>query len=356
MTFLKALPASRVKPAMEAPALRWGILGTGWIAGKFVESVKAHTKQIITAAGSRDQDKANAFAARWGIESAYGSYEALVEAGDIDVIYVATPHNLHHRHVLLALEAGKHVLVEKPMAIDYAQATEMVALARRKGVFFAEALWTFFLPKFDVLEQIFDSGVLGEIKSVYTEYGEYLPRTHRIFDPRLAGGPLLDLGTYPVALLAKLLGVPHAVVGLGQPDPSGVNGQLAVVMQNDRGNIGTMSTSLYGFTPTNAAIVGTGGTVRFSSEFHLPGAFELASVDGGSALMDSGTVHRYDEPRGAHFEGIYYEAAEVARCVAGGKLETPCRPLDASLETMATLDKIRAATGIDFSEANLTLV
>jgi len=350
MTILTTLPTSRIKPAMEAPPLRWGLLGTGWIAAKFTESVKAHTKQIIAAVGSRDRDKAEAFAAQWDVGTAYGSYEALVEADDIDVIYVATPHNLHHRHVLLALEAGKHVLVEKPMALDHAQAAEMVALSRQKGLFFAEALWTYFLPKFDVLEQVFTSGVLGEIKSVYTEYGEYLPREHRIFDPTLAGGPLLDLGTYPVSLLAKLLGVPQSVVGLGQQDPSGVNGQLAVVMQNGGGNIGTMATTLYGFSPTNAAIVGTNGAVRFLSEFHLPGGFEITSRDGGSALMDGGLMLRYEEPRGAHFEGLYYEAAEVARCIAEGKLETPCRPLDASLETMATLDKIRAAIGIDFLE------
>ena len=103
----------------------------------------------------------------------------------LDVIYVATPHNLHHAHVLLALGAGKHVLVEKPMALNRAQAAEMVALAREKGVFFAEALWTYFLPKFDVLQQVFDAGILGEIKSVHTDYGEYFTRDHRIFDPGL---------------------------------------------------------------------------------------------------------------------------------------------------------------------------
>jgi predicted dehydrogenase len=346
MTFLKALPTSRVKPAMQAPELRWGILGTGWIAGKFSESVKAHTKQTIAAVGSRKQGSADAFAAAWGVGEAYGGYEALVAAKDVDVIYVATPHNMHHEHVRLALEAGKHVLVEKPMALNRAQAADMVALARAKKLFFAEALWTFFLPKFDVLQQVFESGALGEIKSVYTEYGEYLPREHRIFDARLAGGPLLDLGTYPVSLLAKLLGVPRQLVGLGQMDPSGVNGQLSVVLRNEAGSLGAMSTTLYGFTPTNAAIVGTEGTVRFPTEFHLPGSFELRSFDGSTAL-------KYDEPRGQHFDGLYFEAAEVARCIAEGRLETPCRPLDASLETMATLDKIRQCVGIDFAEAGL---
>jgi predicted dehydrogenase len=346
MTFPVSLPRSRLVPPMEAPALRWGVLGPGWIAEQFIASVRAHTRQSIAAVGSRTQDKADAFAHKWEVATAYGSYEALVTDPTLDVVYVATPHNMHHEHVLLALGAGKHVLVEKPMGLNRAQGAEMVALAREKGVFFAEALWTYFLPKFDVLQQVLDSGILGEIKSVYTEYGEYFTRGHRIFDARLAGGPLLDLGTYPVSLLTKLLGVPQQVVGVAQADPSGVIGQLSVILTDVAGNQGTMSTTLYGFTPTNAVILGTGGTVRFGSEFNLPGPFEVISADGR-------TVLRYEEPAGRHFEGLFFEAAEVARCIAAGKPETPYRPLQSSLDTMATLDRIRKAVGVGFGEAGL---
>lgn len=344
MDFPKTLPASRIPPAADTPRLRWGVLGTGWIAAKFVESVKAHTGQEIAAVGSRSRASAGAFAARWGVPRAWESYEALVADPGLDVIYVATPHNLHRDHVLMAIEAGKHVLVEKPMALNQAQAAEMVAAARRRGVFLAEALWTFFLPKFDVLRQVLDAGVIGEIRSVHTEYGEYLPRDHRIFDPALAGGPLLDLGTYPAAFMESLLGPAERVVGLGQPDPSGVNGQLSVVMANARGALGALSTTLYGFTPTNAAIVGERGSIRFDGEFHLPGPFEVRSRDGAAVL-------RHEEPRGAHFEGLYYQAAEVARRIAAGERETPCRPLAASLATMALLDAIRDCVGIDFAAA-----
>ncbi|MFJ1311469.1 Gfo/Idh/MocA family protein [Agrobacterium sp. P15N1-A] len=346
MPFPTALPTFRIKPAKDAPPLRWGILGTGWIAAKFTESVKVHTRQVIAAVGSRSQDSADRFAREWGVEKAYGSYEALVQAPDLDIIYVATPHGQHHEHALLAIEAGKHVLVEKPIALNHAQAAEMVAAARRKGVFFAEALWTYFLPKFDVFQQVLDAGLIGEIKSVYTEYGEYLPRDHRIFNPSLAGGPLLDLGIYPVSLLTQLLGVPSRVVGLATPDSAGVNGHLAVAMVNDRGAQGTMATTLYGFTPTNAAIVGTTGSIRFTTEFNLPGSFEVWSLDGSARL-------KYEEPRGAHFEGLYHQATSVAHTIAAGGLESPCRPLESSLDTMTTLDAIRKAVGIDFAEAGL---
>jgi predicted dehydrogenase len=340
------LPASRIAPASEAPILRWGILGSGWIAERFIESVRAHTKQDIVAVGSRSKDRAEEFASRMALKCAYGDYNELVAADDLDVIYVATPHNLHNEGVTLALNAGKHVFVEKPIALNRAQALEMVELARRKRLFFAEALWTFYLPKFDVLRQLLETKAIGQIKSVYTDYGEYFTRDHRIFDPKLAGGPLLDLGTYPVSLLTEIFGVPQRVVGLGQPDSSGVNGQLSAILTDADGNQGTVSTTLYGFTPTNAVIVGTEGTIRFDGPFLLPGAFVVTSADGSQTL-------RYEEPSGRHFEGLYYEAAEVARRISAGELETPHRTLDSSLKTMATLDMIRRAVGIDFSAAGL---
>ena len=341
-----SLPASRIAPANEAPTLRWGVLGSGWIAERFIESVRAHTKQDIVAVGSRRKDRAEEFASRMALKRAYGDYKELVAADDLDVIYVATPHNMHHDGVTLALNAGKHVLVEKPMALNRAQALQMVELARRKRLFFAEALWTFYLPKFDVLRQLLETKAIGQIKSVYTEYGEYFTPDHRIFDPKLAGGPLLDLGTYPVSLLTEIFGVPERVVGLGQPDPSGINGQLSAILTDAGGNQGTVATTLYGFTPTNAVIVGTEGTIRFDGPFLLPGAFVVTSADGSQAL-------RYEEPSGRHFEGLYYEAAEVARRISAGELETPHRSLDSSLKTMATLDMIRRAVGIDFSAAGL---
>jgi predicted dehydrogenase len=346
MPFPTSLPPSRIAPVTEAPSIRWGILGSGWIAERFIESVRAHTKQDLVAVGSRRKDRAEEFASRMGLKRAYGDYKELVAADDLDVIYVATPHNLHHEGVTLALNAGKHVFVEKPISLNHAQALEMVELARRKKLFFAEALWTYFLPKFDVLRQLLEAGAIGQIKSVYTEYGEYFTRDHRIFDPELAGGPLLDLGTYPVSFLTEIFGVPQRVVGLGQPDPSGVNGQLSAILLDADGNQGTVSTTLYGFTPTDAVIVGTEGAIHFESPFHLPGAFVVTSADGSQSL-------RYEEPSGRHFEGLYYQAAEVARRVRAGELETPYRSLDSSLKTMATLDMIRRAVGIDFSLAGL---
>lgn len=341
MTFPTVLPPSRIPDPMSAPPLRWGIMGTGWIAEQFTHAVQAKTRQVIAAVGSRGPESARRFADRHDIAVAYGSYEALVADDSLDVIYVATPHPSHRDHALLALEAGRHILVEKPIALNHTEAAEIAEAARSRNLFLAEALWTYFLPKFDVIDQLLEAGVLGEIKSVHTEYGEFFTRDHRIFDPALAGGPLLDLGTYPVSLLARLLGEARQVVGLKQDDPSGVHGQLAVVMLNAAGNLGTMATTLYGLTPTNAAVVGTKATLRFVSEFNLPGPFTLISADGTQRLD-------YTEPVGRHFEGLHFEAAEIARCIAAGATGTSKRPLEGTLATMLLLDKIREVAGIEY--------
>ncbi|OOY14490.1 Gfo/Idh/MocA family oxidoreductase [Thioclava sp. DLFJ4-1] len=345
MNFPTTLPQSRLGDPMQAPAIRWGLLGTGWIAQQFVRSATAHTQQIFSAVGSRNLDSARRFADAEGVPRAHGSYEDLVNDPDVDVIYVATPHNFHHEHVLLALNAGKHVLVEKPMGLNHAQASEMVSLARDKGLFFAEALWSYFLPKFDVIAQLLDDGVLGEISATYTDFGEYLPPDHRLFDARLAGGPLLDLGTYPVSLITRMMGAPDDIAGFGIDDPAGVNGQIALAMRHKTG-LSTLGTTPYGFTPTNAAVVGRQATLRFTTEVYLPGGFSLHNQANDSVLT-------YEERTGRHFEGLFWEAAEVARCISKGQTETACRPLDESLMGMATLDHIRRVLGIDFAQAGL---
>jgi predicted dehydrogenase len=194
MTFPRTFPASRVPDPMAAPALRWGVLGTGWIAERFTGSLRRNTRQQVVAVGSRSVASAKEFADRAGIGRAHGSYADLVADPEVDIVYVATPHNFHHEHALLALDAGKHVLVEKPIALNAAQATEVAARAAERGVYCAEALWTFYLPSYDVIRQLLDDGVLGDVRTVLADHGEWFPETHRILRHDLAGGALLDRG------------------------------------------------------------------------------------------------------------------------------------------------------------------
>lgn len=332
---MSAVPDSR-----DAPVLRWGILGPGWIARRFAESVQAHTDQVIAAVASRSLDRSKAFAESFGIPAAYGSYTELMADPEIDIVYVCTPHTEHHRAAVLALEAGKHVLIEKPIGINAEQARDVAQRAGVAGVFAAEAMWTFFLPKFDVIRQVLAAGTLGTITTVVAEYGEHFEPAHRIFDPELAGGPLLDLGTYPLALVTEVLGQPERLHAIGQPHASGVNGQLSAVMQFDGGAQAVTNTHVHNFTPSAATIVGTAATLAVDGPFNMPGGFEVRYPDG--------TRLRYNEPRGAHFEGLHYQAAAVARTIGAGGTQSPERPLAASIQTMETADEIRRQLSIGF--------
>ena len=339
-TFPATLPTARTPPSEAAPALRWGVLGTGWIAERFVGSLQRHTRQELLAVGSRDADRSAAFAGRHGLPRAYGSYEELVADPEVDVVYVATPHPAHHPCATLALEAGKHVLVEKPLALNAAQAGEIAELAAARGRFCAEALWTFFLPRFDVVRQLLDDGALGEVRTVHADHGEYFAAGHRILRHDLAGGPLLDLGTYPLALATWVLGPPDRILAAGQPHPAGVNGQAAAVLSDAHGNQAVLHTTLFSNTPTTATIAGTDGTLTLLGPFYQPGDLLLTSADGTRQLTAT-------EPRAAH-DALHFEAAEVARCVAAGRLETPVRPLAQSVTTIQAMDEIRRQLGIAF--------
>ena len=340
MTFPSSLPAPRTPDPMAAPVLRWGMIGTGWIAERFVAALQRHTRQQVLAVGSRERERAAAFAASHAVPRAHGSYEALVADADIDVVYVATPHPAHLACARLALEAGKPVLVEKPLGINASEAAEIARLAEDRGLFCMEALWTFFLPRLDVVRQLLEAGAAGEVRTVLADNGEAFAAGHRILRADLAGGPLLDLGTYPVALATWVLGEPARVLATGRPHPAGVNGQVAAILTDRHGNEAVLHTTLFSKTPTSATIAGTEATITLPGPFYMPGDIELTTADGASQL-------RYSEPRVAH-DALHFEAAEVARCIAEGRAESPLRPLADSVATLRVMDEIRSRCGIAF--------
>jgi predicted dehydrogenase len=336
-----ALPPPRTPDPMLAPPLRWGVLGPGWIAERFVGSLRRSTRQRVVAVASRDLGRAAAFASRWGVDRAYGGYQALVEDPEVDVVYVATPHNAHRPCALLAIEAGRHTLVEKPLALNAAEVQELAAAARGNGVFLMEALWTVFLPKFDVLRQVLADGLLGEVRSVLAEVGEHFGPEHRIMRADLAGGPLLDLGTYPVALATMVLGPAERVLASGQPAPSGVNGQASILVGHAGGAQSVLHTTLFSDTPTAATIAGTAATATIPGPFYQPGDLRVRFFDG--AALD----HR--EPAAGH-AALHFQAAHLAAAVGDGLLESPLRPLADSLATIRVLDEVRRQLGVVFAE------
>jgi predicted dehydrogenase len=340
-TFPDALPAARTPDPGTAPALRWGVMGTGWIAERFVASLQAHSSQQVVAVGSRSRDTADLFARRLGIERAHASYQDLVADSAIDVIYVATPHNAHLECALLALRAGKHTVVEKPLALDAREAMKIASAAAAGNLFCMEAHWTTFLPKYDILQQLLDSGALGDVMTVVADFGEWFPPQHRIFRSDLAGGPMHDLGTYLVSLVVKVFGSsPDQIVARSTTLDRGVTGQTAMIMTyGDRQAV--LHTTILVNTPTSATIAGTRATIAIDGPFYQPGGFTLTATDGARTL-------RYEEPRSAHLGGLHYQAAEVARRIGNGEVESPLRPLALTIETIAIMDEVRRLTR-DFS-------
>jgi predicted dehydrogenase len=337
MALPASLPEARTPDPMEAPPWRWGILGTGWIAARFAASLRLRTRQRVQAVASRELTTAERFASSVGNPAAYGTYEALVTDPLVDVVYVATPHNFHHAHARLALEAGKHVVVEKPMGLGAAECRDLAAISTAHGRFLMEAMWTLFLPKFDVIRQLLDSGALGTVHSVIADMGEHFGPEHRIMRADLAGGPMLDLGTYPVMLATWVLGAPAQVLATGTAaprdlSPSGVSGQVGAVLRTESGGVAALHTSLLGESPTTAVIVGSEATLTIDGPFNQPGGFTVTS--------NGGQVLRYEEPPVGH-AGLHFEAAEAARRIAAGELQSELRPVADTIRTMEVMDQIR---------------
>lgn len=322
---------------MSAPSYRWGILGAGGIARKLADAVNNHTdSQVVAVAAASSLERAQAFADDESIPTAYGSYEELVADPDVDIVYVATTHNNHHGPALLAINAGKHVLVEKAFTQNEAQAQLVVDAARAKGVFVMEAMWARHLPHMYAVREIIARGDIGDVVSVAADHGQYLTHVERMVRPELAGGALLDLGIYPVAFAHDILGVPEQITAVGRLRDTGVDGQVSMVFDYpSKGAQASLTTTMEARTPVVAHVAGAKGRIELADMFYAPTVVTVTPLEGDPWTFD-GMVEN----------GFQYEAAEVARRVAAGDTESELHTLENSLEMVRSLDQIRAQVGV----------
>jgi predicted dehydrogenase len=321
--------------------VRWGIIGTGNIAGSFAGDLGLLDDATVVAVGSRTQATAESFAERFDIPHRHASYEALVADPDVDVVYVSTPHPGHHGAALQAIEAGKAVLVEKPFTLNVFQADALVSAAHANGTFLMEAMWTRFLPHMRRIRELLTSGVLGDIRTVTADHGQrFLPPdpTSRLYDPALGGGALLDLGIYPVSFASYVLGTPNRVTAVSEPTTTGVDAQTSIIGQYDGGRHAVLTTTLGAASANVATIVGSEGRIEIDRTWYQPSSFTMT--------LHSGATERFEEPRVGH--GLRFEAAEVGRCLRDGRLESDVMPLAETLSIMATLDEIRRQIGLGY--------
>jgi predicted dehydrogenase len=314
--------------------VRWGILGTGGIARTFATDLRLTGSGVVIAVGSRRQGSADSFADEFGIPNRHASYESLVADPGVDIIYVATPHPMHHDNAILALRAGKPVLVEKPFTMTAAEAREVVGVARQHGLFATEAMWTRFLPHIAIIRDWLAQGVLGDVVTVTADHGQWFAEDagFRLFAPELGGGALLDLGVYPVSFASMVLGTPSRIVSMSDPAFTGVDAQTSMLFGYDSGAQAVLTCTLRAKSPTRAAIVGTDARIELEGDFYAPTTVTLIPREGGPTRVESTHEGR----------GLRHQADEVARRLAAGEAESPLMPLDETISIMETMDIVLA--------------
>lgn len=320
--------------------IRWGIAGPGGIAARFAEGMRDVAGGAVVAVASRSAERAAAFAARFGIPRPIGSYEALADDPDVDAVYVATPHSRHAADTLRYLAADKHVLCEKPFALNASQANEMVRAAQQHGCFVMEAMWSRFLPAYRSLATLLAEERVGTPLHVEANFGWRVPevvQTDRHFDLAQGGGALLDLGVYAVNLSQFVLGPVRSVVARGQVGVTGVDEHVAAVLQHSDDRLGVVQAAIRTPLTCTARIACTEGVIDVPAFMHCPDHLVLRTP-AGEERIDAAWAG----------EGLRFQVDEVHRCLAAGLLESPVMPWRDTLGIAEVLDDIRAQIGVRY--------
>jgi predicted dehydrogenase len=333
-----SLPEPQIIPIDSVPSLRWGVIGTS-IAARFVHAIHTHTAQRAVAVTARDAERTARFAEEHGIAAVLPSVEALVSSPDIDVVYVATPHPLHHEQALAAIAAGKHVLIEKPIAMSAQEAREILDAGRAAGVLVMEAMWTRYLPQASILRQVLAAGTIGAVRTVIADFGFVAPDdlAHRLWAPELGGGALLDAGVYPISFASSVIGPLSLVSAIGTTaNDVDSSATLLASGADDAGAL--LTTSLIAALPVEAQVVGAAGRVKLLSPFFGPSGIRV-TVGG----FESDEVAEWrDESFDAIHDGLGYQATAFASYVAEGRVESPLHPHDEVVQVMRVIDEARA--------------
>ncbi len=319
--------------------IRWGILSTGGIARKFAEGLQFLDDAELLAVGSRSKQAAEEFGDQYGVPRRYASYAELANDPDLDAIYIATPHPLHHENSLLCLQANKAVLCEKPFMINAAQAAEVIDYAVSHRLFLMEAMWTRFLPAMVRLRELLAAKAIGEVRIVQADFSfrTALDPQNRLFNLELGGGALLDAGIYPVSMASMVFGTPAKIVNISHLGETGADEQTAVILGYEQGQLAVLTTATRTAGPQEVVIRGTEGYIKIENWL---GASQLQIVRPGQP------PELINLPLEGN--GYNYEAAEVMRCLRTGQTESMVMPLEESLTLMRTLDTIRSSIGLKY--------
>lgn len=310
-------------------SVRWGIAGTGRIASDFVRDIAHIGDAEVVAVASRSLEGAKTFASARGIARAHGSVEALVEDDKVDAVYVAGIHPVHRDHAIAAMRAGKHVLVEKPLAMGAAEAAEMVAVSRDTGRFLMEAMWTRFNPLHVELKRRVDSGEFGRVVSIDSDFSFSIPHdsSHRLFDPTKGGGSLLDVGIYPISLAWWWLGKPDAWTATGHVGTTGVDEQVELNFSYQGGRSAHLTCGSTFDGPKRSTITCETATIEIHAPSHSSPVADIRTAAGTETVRCAGP-------------GLHHQVVEVHRCIAEGLRESPRMSHGDSLGIAAFMDDV----------------
>ena len=316
--------------------IRWGFLGAGGVAASMAADLH-HGNNMLHAVAARDADRADAFAARFGASHSHGGYRALIEDPDVDIVYVATTHPFHREQALMAIDAGKHVLIEKPLALNAAHAREVLTAARQKGVFAMEAVWMRANPLIIKAQEMVASGVIGDVMAVHADFSiglDFDPR-HRLYDLANGGGALLDLGVYPMHFAWLFLGRPDTQQVLGTLSPTGSDATVALQWGYASGGTAQLRCATSAWTPGRATIAGTLGSISVEPWFVKPERLVVTTSTGKFRVDGEKTAY------GPQIE-------EVERCLREGLLESPMAPNADTIAILELIDQARANLGVRY--------
>lgn len=319
---------------------KFGIIGPGKIANRFGEALQTVPRAELYAVASRDEEKAKQYAAKFGMKKIYGSYEALAQDPDVDVVYIATPHTFHHAHTLLCLNNRKAVLCEKPLTLSKKLAEEMVAAARENKTFLMEAMWTRFIPAIIEAKRLVDKNEIGPVQFLRGDFGFVAPHNmeNRVFNMKLGGGAQLDVGIYPMFLALLLLGSPKEISAIANKAETGADATTAALLKFKSGAIAHILSSIVSDSPKDAVIMGTLGTITLHTPWHKSMALTVRKNDG--------TEEKLKFPYESN--GLQFQAIEVIRCLDEKLIESPLLPWSMSLLMAETADEILNQVGVRY--------
>lgn len=320
-------------------SIKWGILGPGAISAKFAEGLAVLEDAEIVAVGSRSAERAKSFAEKFNVPNAYDNYYQLVGDPAVDVIYIGTPHNLHKEHTLLCLNAGKHVLVEKPFGINVQEARQMISVARSMNLLLMEAMWSRFLPTYVQIREWLKEGLIGDVRMLTANFGflRTPDQKHRLYAPKLGGGALLDVGVYPVSLAHMVLGMPNRMATLAHIGNTKVDERAGIVLGYPNNALATLTCAISAETDKSAGIYGSKGSIVIPEPFWFPNEITLTL---------NGVSEEFSLPYLGN--GYTHEAIEVNNLIRTRQTESDIMSHQVTLDVMQLMDDIRDEWGLKY--------